>query len=216
MNFKKILDGLLITLSGLLINLSVVFPAFAQKLTMKRRGGVGQVWQGKKILYRVALRGKKNGRGRKYDDAFPAGACLIVRRDVQDIELDTESYPNVSRLEIYRTSGKRRIYMEANLAISRISDWSLINSPDFTWAIIPDNGEAMFSGYFYVSPNCELRQITFPTDNYDWGSTEDAAFIDAATLKFSQIINRLDGGKTKEVNIFITRDGNFRMADVDK
>ena len=216
MNFKKILDGPYIALSGLFITLLIVFPAFAQKLTMKRRGGSVHVLQGRKILYQVALRGRKNERRRKYDEAFLAGACLIVRRNVQDIELDTESYPNVSRLEIYRASGKRRIYTEANLAISRISDWDLINSPDFRWAIIPDNGEAMFSGYFYVSPNCALRQITFPTDNYDWGSTEDAAFIDAATLKFSQIVNRLGGGKTKEVNIFITRDGDFRMENVEK
>ena len=104
----------------------------------------------------------------------------------------------------------------AALAISRINDWDLINSPDFSWAIIPDNGEAMFDGYFYVSPQCEIRQVSFfREDRFDWGDRSDAGFIDAATLKFSSIVNRPEGKKIKKVDIIITKDGKFRVSDVE-
>jgi hypothetical protein len=110
-----------------------------------------------------------------------------------------------------------RIYRESSLAIRRVSDWDLINSTDFTWAIIPDNGEAMFDGYFYVSPRCEIRQIAFNSnDNFDCGDKSDAKFVDAATLKFSPIVNRLPNEQTKKVNIFISKDGKFRIEDIEK
>jgi hypothetical protein len=199
------------------IVLLFVCSGFGQQLKIKRNGNIARVMQGGKVLYQVALKGKANEKGRKYDEAFLAGACLIVRRDIREVITGTESYPDVSRLEIYQTNGKRRIYRESSLEIRRVSDWDLINSPDFTWAIIPDNGEAMFDGYFYVSPRCEIRQIAFNSnDNFDWGDKSDAKFIDAATLKFSPIVNRLPNEQTKKVNIFITKDGKFRIEDIEK
>ena len=211
MDFKKILGGLVIILS-------VVHVGFGQQLKLKRSGNIGRVLQGKKLLYEVVLRGKANEKGRRYDEAFLAGACLIVRRDVRQLETGTESYAKVSRLEVYRKSGKRRIYRESDdFAVTRVNDWDLLNSPDFSWAIIPDNGEAMFDGYFYVSPQCELRQIVFGQgDRFDWGSREDAEFIDAATLKFSSIVNRREREEIKKADIFITKDGNFRVAEAVK
>jgi len=213
MNFKKVLSGLLITLSagGL---------AFGQQLKLKKNGNTVQVVEGKKLLYKVVVNGKPNMKGRKYDEAYLAGPCLIVRRGIREIDTGTESAPDVARLEIYRTSGKRRIYYESNLGIALgwVDSWNLINSPDFTWAIIPESAEAMFSGYFHISEDCRIRYVGFDLkDNFDWGDASDASFIDAATLKFSSMTNwedRVQGAKTKKTNIFITKDGRFRTEDV--
>lgn len=215
MNFKKVLSGLLITLavSGL---------AFGQQLKLKKNGQTVQVLQGKKLLYQVVLSGKPNMKGQKYDEAFLAGPCLIVRRGIREIDTGTESAPDVARLEIYRTGGKRRVYYEPDLGIALgwVDSWNLINSPDFTWAIIHESAEAMFSGYFHISEDCRISYVGFETkDNFDWGDASDALFIDAATLKFSSITNwedRVQGAKTKKTNIFITKDGKFRTEDVDK
>jgi hypothetical protein len=209
MNFK--------ILSGLLIALAVVCPAFGQQLKTKRNANVVEIREGRKLLYKVVLKGKPNRKGRRYDEAFLAGSCLIVRRNVREVETGTESYPDVSRLEIYQKNGKRKIYHESrDLAISRVTDWELINSPDFSWAIIADSGEAMFDGYFYISPQCEIRQVSFSPDGwFDWGDKTDGVFIDAATLKFSSMRQRRDG-KEKRANIFITKDGNFRLENVVK
>jgi hypothetical protein len=204
-------------LGGFVIALFSIGAVFGQQLTLKRNGRVVRVTQNKKVLYQVALRGRANRKGRKYDEAFLAGSCLIVRRSVREIDTGTESYPEVARLEIYRPNGQKRIYHESrDLAISRLSDWELINSPDFSWAIIADSGEAMFDGYFYVSPQCEIRAVSFsPNGWFDWGSKEDGVFIDAATLKFSSLLLRNDG-REKRADVFITKDGKFRIEDVNK
>jgi hypothetical protein len=215
MNFKKILSGLLMTLaaSGL---------AFGQQLKLKKNGNAVQVTQGRKLLYKITVNGKPNMKGRKYDEAFLAGPCLIVRRGIREFDTGTEVAPDVARLEIYRTSGKRRVYYDSNLeiAIGWVDNWNLINSPDFTWAIIHESAEVMFSGYFHISEDCRISYVGFDTkDNFDWGDASDASFIDAATLKFSSIVNwedRVQGAKTKKTNIFITKDGKFRTQDVDK
>ncbi len=215
MNFKKGLSGLLITLaiSGL---------AFGQQLKLKKNGNTVQVVRGKKLLYKVTVNGKPNMKGRKYDEAFLAGPCLIVRRGIREIDTGTEAAPAVARLEIYRMSGKRRIYYESNLgiAIGWVDNWNLINSPDSTWAIIHESAEAMFSGYFHISEDCRISYVVFDAkNNIDWGDVSDASFIDAATLKFSSMTNwedRVQGAKTKKTNIFITKDGKFRTEDVDK
>jgi hypothetical protein len=215
MNFKKILSGLLIVLavSGL---------AFGQQLKLRKNGNAVQVVQGKKLLYKVVVNGKPNMKGRKYDEAFLAGPCLIVMRGVREFDTGTEVAPAVARLEIYRTSGKRRIYYRSNLGISIgwVDSWNLINSPDFSWAIIHESAEAMFSGYFHISEDCRISYVGFDSkDNFDWGDASDGSFIDAATLKFSSMTNwedRVQGAKTKKTNIFITKDGKFRTEDVDK
>src|SRR5687767_12852097 len=106
MNVKKILGGFV-------FGLFIVCAGFGQQLKIKRSGNIVRVVQGKKILYQVALRGQENQKGRKYDEAFVAGACLIVRRDIREIETGTESYPDVSRLEIYQANGRKRIYRES-------------------------------------------------------------------------------------------------------
>lgn len=215
MNFKQILGGLIITLL-------IVCACFGQQLKMKKNGSIVRVTQGKKLLYKVVVNGKPNMRGRKYDEAFLAGSCLIVRRSIRETDTGTEVAPEVARLEIYRTSGKRRIYYESNLgiAIGWVDNWNLINSPDFTWAIIHESAEAMFSGYFHISEDCRISYVAFNAkDNFDWGDASDASFIDAATLKFSSLVNwedRVQGAKTKKTNIFITKDGKFRTEDVDK
>lgn len=215
MNFKKVLSGLSITLA-------VSGSAFGQQLKLKKNGNTVQIVQGKKLLYKVTVNGKPNMKGRKYDEAFLAGPCLIVRRGIREIDTGTEVAPAVARLEIYRMSGKRRIYQESNLGIATgwVDNWTLINSPDFTWAIIPESAEAMFSGYFHISEDCRISYVVFDAkDNFDWGDASDASFIDPATLKFSSIINwedRVQGAKTKKTNIFITKDGKFRTEDVDK
>lgn len=215
MNFKRVLSGLLITLAACGL-------AFGQQLKLKKNGRTVQVIGGKKLLYKVALSGKPNMKGRKYDEAFLAGPCLIVRRGIREIDTGTESAPAAARLEIYRRSGKRRVYYEPDLGIALgwVDSWNLINSPDFTWAIIHESAEAMFSGYFHISADCRLSYVSFDAkDNFDWGDASDARFIDAATLKFSSIVNREDrvqGAKTKKTNIFITKDGKFRTEDVSQ
>jgi hypothetical protein len=209
MNVRKFLGGLIITLC-------IVCAAFGQQLKLTRSGDIVRVAEGRKNLYRVVLRGRANERGRKFDEAFLAGRCLIVRRDIRQVEAATEVYPDVSRLEIYRPNGKKRIYHEANLAISRINDWDLINSPDFTWAIVPDAGEADFSGYFHISEDCRISEVSFfPHGSFDWGSKEDGIFIDAATLKFPALFNRPSNGEGKKKDIFISKDGKFRFEDIN-
>ena len=209
MNFKKIPVVLLFCLA-------VSGAAFGQQLKIKRSRNVVRVTRGGKFLYNVQLRGKPNERGRKYDEAFAAGQCLIVRRDVRVNDTGTEFYYDISRVEIYRASGKRKIYRESNIEIGRITDWELINSPDFTWAIIANSGEAMFDGYFYISPQCEIREVSFsPNGWFDWGSSEDGVFIDAATLKFPSLVQRQDG-REKRANVFIMKGGNFRIEETPK
>jgi hypothetical protein len=210
MKVQKILGGLVIALFS-------AGAVFGQQLALKRNGRVVRVMENKRVLYRVALRGKTNMKGRKYDEAFLAGSCLIVRRNVRELDTGTESYPEVSRLEIYQKNGNRKIYHESrDLAISRLSDWELMNSPDFSWAIIADSGEAMFDGYFYISPQCEIRAVSFsPNGWFDWGDKTDGVFIDAATLKFSSMLLRNDG-QEKRADIFIMKDGNFRIEIVGK
>src|SRR6185295_10098939 len=142
--------------------------AFGQQIKMKRNRNIVRVIQGKKILYQVALRGKPNEKKRKYDEAFMAGSCLIVRRDVQEDEL----FPLVSRLEIYQSSGKKRIYREPELEIRRLGGYRVFTSPDFSWAIIPDEEESSLRGYFYISPQCRVRGVEFKeSSDFDWGET---------------------------------------------
>ena len=204
-------------LSGFVAASLLAGSAFGQPLKMKRNGNLARVMQGKKILYQVALRGRKNEKRRRYDEAFLAGGCLIVRRDIRQRAEAGEVYPEVSRLEIYRTNGKRRIYYESKLAISRIDDWDLINSPDLTWAIVPDSGEGEFSGYFHISEDCRVSEVSFSENGFfDWGDKQDGVFVDAATLKFPALLNRPVSGPKKKMDIFIMKDGKYRFEIVDK
>ncbi len=210
MNFKKIL-------SGFVIALSIAAPVLGQQLKMKRRGNIVRVVRGKKLLYNVVLKGRENMAGRKYDEAFLAGACLIVRRDIREMDTGTESYPDVSRLEIYQANGKRKIYRESHLAISRVDGWGVINSPGYTWAIVPDSGEGIFSGYFHISRDCRLSEVSFfPNGEFDWFGADDGIFINEATFKFPSLLNRPASGQGRKMNIFITKDGKYRLEDIEK
>lgn len=215
MNARKIIGVLLVVLLA-------VGADFGQQLKLRKNGRIVQILEGRKILYKVIVKGKPNRKGRKYDEAFIAGPCLIVRRDIREVDTGTESSPDVSRLEIYRTNGKRRVYYQSDdFEIRGVDDWDLINSPDFTWAIIPENGEGMFEGYYHISPDCRLSEEWFGQNhNFDWrGDRSDASFIDPATLKFSSIVDwadRVQGAKSTKVNILIAKDGNFRVEEIDK
>jgi hypothetical protein len=67
----------------------------------------------------------------------------------------------------------------------------------------------VFSGYFHISEHYRISYVGFDAkDNFDWSDAPDAGFIDAATLKFSSIVNWEDreqeGAKTKK-RIFSSR-----------
>lgn len=206
MNFKKILGGLIITLL-------IGCAAFGQQLKMKQIGKVVRVMQGKKLLYQVVLRGKPNYRKRKYDEAFLAGSCLIVRRDVQEDEL----YPKVSRLEIYQSGGKRKIYREAQLGIRRLDGFRVLTSPDFTWAVIPDEEEGEVSGYFYISPKCRISEKVFTWEGrLFWDDVLGGDFMNATTLKLPSMINELSNGQKKKVAIIIGKDGKNLMQEIEQ
>jgi hypothetical protein len=209
MNVRKMLGGLAIALF-------IVCAASGQQLKMKRSGSIVRVMQAKKVLYQVALRGKENEKGRSYDEAFLAGGCLIVRRDVRVVETGTEASPEVSRLEIYRANGKRRIYRQADLGIRSVDRWNVINSPDFAWAIVTDASEGIFQGYFHISTDCRLSEVPFfPNFDFDWFGADDRVFIDAATLKFPALSNRPPDGPKKKMDIYITKDGKYRLKVVE-
>jgi hypothetical protein len=195
----------------LIIILSAVCVIFGQHLKLDKKGQIVRVRRDKQLLYSISLRGVQNRRGRKYDQAFLAGNCLLVKRDVREIEVGTEIPPKVSRLEIYRPNGQKSIYRESDLEIQWVDDYQLINSPDFTWAIIPDSVEGVFWGYFHISPDCRLTQIKFPEITFAWGDSADGIFIDAATLKFPSVTNRLEKGPPTKIDIFITKDGQYRL-----
>ncbi len=206
MNVKNLVGGFLVTLL-------VACAAFGQDVKMKQNGNVVRVVQGRKLLYKVVLRGKPNFEKRKYDEAFMAGKCLIVRRDVQEDEL----YPKVSQLEIYKPDGKRKIYREAALGIRRLGGVRVLTSPDFTWAVIPDEEEGELSGYFYISPQCRISEEGFSGEGtYRWGEVFGGSFIDAATLRLPSIINELPNGQTKKGFILITKDGNAWGTDINQ
>ncbi|HVE59897.1 MAG TPA: hypothetical protein VNB22_23995 [Pyrinomonadaceae bacterium] len=206
MNFKKIFGSLLI--------ISVVAGlAFGQELKLKQKGNVVRVMRGGKFLYQVVLRGAPNYHKQKYDEAFLAGSCLIVRRDVQEDEL----YPKVSRLEIYQTSGKRKIYREAQLGIRRLDSFRVLTSPDFTWAVIPDEEEGEVSGYFYISPQCRISEESFPGEGtLHWDDVLGGDFIDAATLKLPSMLNELSNGQKKKVAVFIGKDRKILIQEIDQ
>lgn len=206
MKFKKIVGVLLIALL-------IVGTGFGQQVKMKQNGNVVRVVQGRKLLYKVFLRGKRNDEKRKYDEAFMAGSCLIVRRDVQEDEL----FPKVSQLEIYRVSGKKKVYREAELGIRRLDDVRILTSPDFTWAVIPDEEEGELSGYFYVSPQCRISEKGFTAEGtLRWGNVFGGNFVNATTLKLPSIISELSNGQIKKGFILITKDGNSWIQNVDK
>ncbi len=206
MNVKKILGGFLVALL-------MACAAFGQAVKMKQKGNVVRVMQGRKLLYQVVLRGRRNDEQRKYDEAFMAGSCLIVRRDVQEDEL----YPKVSQLEIYKVSGKKKIYREAELGIRRLDNVRVLTSPDFTWSVIPDEEEGELSGYFYISPQCRISEEGFTAEGtLRWGNVFGGSFVDATTLKLPSIINELPNGQTKKGFILITKDGNIWIQDANK
>jgi hypothetical protein len=206
MNFRKFLIGLMIV--------SIfVCAAFGQQLKMTQKGNVVRVLQGRKFLYQIVLRGRKNDRRRKYDEAFLAGSCLIVRRDVQEDEL----YPKVSQLEIYQAGGKRKVYRAAQLGIRRLDGVRVLTSPDFTWAVIPDEEEGEVSGYFYISPQCRISEEGFPAEGtLRWDGILGGDFLDAATLKLPSMINELSNGQKKKVAIFIGKDRKILIKEIEQ
>jgi hypothetical protein len=207
-------------LCGLCIILFVPCLIFAQKqsVTMKKVGRFAQVYRGKTLLFRVALKGREPlpeeddySKIKKYDEAFMAGMCLVVRRDVQPTEL----FPEVSRLEIYQTNGRKRIYRESDLQIRRLDSIRIFASPDSKWAVIPDEEEGDLAGFFHISEDCKVQQVSFPTDGaFSWGDDLGGNFIDALTLKLSSIAKKLPNKQEKKVDIFIKKDGKFSIKDL--
>lgn len=188
---------------------------------MKQRGKVVSVIRDKKVLYSVTLNGKKNFHRRGFDEAFLAGNCLVVRRNIRQILAEEYVYPSVSRIETYQVNGSKRIYRESkDLILYLVFEHDIINSPDHSWAIIPENSEETFWGYDHISPDCKITQIRFPDFNsftFDWDFSDNRIFPDADTLKFPAIKKRLTtNGETKPVEIYIFRNSKYRIEEVIK
>ncbi|MBS1796947.1 MAG: hypothetical protein JSS81_24185 [Acidobacteria bacterium] len=205
-------------LAAVLIAAAMFGGAAGQQLKLKRSGNTVRVLDGRRVLYGVTLRGpSKNGK-RGPDEAFLAGPCLIVRRNVREPVEESEIPPTVARLEIYRRDGRRVVYRDSQLALGYISDWELINSPDFSWAIIPDDAEAMWTGFFHISTDCRITAVAFDAnEDFEWGSREDGEFVDSRTLRFSSVPNSpRDGRPAGRVEIVIMKDGSFRVTDAGR
>lgn len=211
---KRILCGLCIILFA-----ACLISAQKQSVTMKKVGRFAQVYRGETLLFRVALKGKEPlpeeeddySKIKKYDEAFMAGMCLVVRRGVKPTEL----FPEVSRLEIYQPNGKKTIYRESDFTIRRLDGMRILASPSSNWAVIPDEEEGDLSGFFHISGDCKIQEVSFPADGtYSWGDELGGSFIDELTLKLPSIAKKLPNGQEKKVDIFIKNDGKFSIKDL--
>lgn len=205
----------------LILGLLFTSLVFGQQLMLNKKGNVVRVRRGDKFLYRVTLQGKQNFKGRSYDEAFLAGECLIVSRNVREIATEEPTFPTISRIEVYQANGKHRIYRKSkDLNLYLVYEHDIINSPDHSWAIIPENSEETFWGYHHISSDCKITEIRFQSphfDYFDWNFDNNRIFLDAETLKFPLITKHLSStGGTKTVEIYITKDGKYHIEEVIK
>src|SRR5436190_666888 len=132
-----------------------------------------------------------------------AGTCLIVRRDVTETEL----FPNVSSLEVFDVRGKKRVYRESDFGIRRLDGYRVLTSVDKSWSVIPGEEEGMVFGFFHVSSNCEIKEVTLPHDGvYRWGDDIGGKFIDRETLQLQRLSFESSDGVKKKVNLSIKRN----------
>lgn len=188
----------------ILLFLALLAPAvFGQeaRLSVNKTGRKFRIKRGAKLLFTVSAN--------KKDEAFPAGKCVIVRRNVRATEL----FPEVERLEIFDQKGKKKTYFEKNLNIRRLNDWRIFTSSDHSWSVIPDEEEGTLSGFFLISAECAIKEIGFPTDSeISWGDFLGGQFTDNSTLLLSGL-ELVSAGKTKKVAVKIKRNGTFNISD---
>jgi hypothetical protein len=144
---------------------------------------------------------------REKDRAFLAARCVIVRRNVRETEL----FPEVDALETYTVNGSKRIYFEKDLSIRRLSDARVLNSPDNSWAVVPDEEEGKVRGFFRIASDCSILEVAFPSGNAIYWREIGGHFIDDKTLLLPDL--DLEGSNKKRIKITIHKDGTYQIQN---
>jgi len=172
-----------------------------QALSFEKTNKDLTVHEGSKALFKVPFGSK--------DEAFFAGNCLIIRRNVRPTEL----FPEVDSLEVFQSSGRRRVYSAKDFGIRRLSNGRILTSPDQTWSVVPDEEEGMVSGFFLIRSDCSVREITFPHNGTIYWRTVGGSFTNTNTLLLPSLDFEYSNGKKKVIEIRINKDGTYRIQD---
>lgn len=160
------------------------------------------VYKGAEILFKVPMG--------NMDDAFLAGNCVIVRRQVQRTEL----FPKVDSLDIFHQKGNKRTYSEKSLGIRRINNIRVLTSPERTWSVIPDEEEGMVLGFFLITNECAIQEVRFPHEGYISWESLGGNFLNENILLLPSLKLKLPDKKAKTIKISINNDGTYLLSDV--
>jgi hypothetical protein len=144
----------------------------------------------------------------KNDEAFVAGRCVVVRRNVRRTEL----FPTVDRIDVFQPSGRKRVYSEANFAIRHLNGVRRFTAPDRTWTVIPDEEEGRVSGFFLVSVDCRISQVAFPQDAPITWETIGGSFTSDNTLFWPALEFKDTQGHVNKISVRIFKDGRYRIS----
>lgn len=186
---------------ALILLCSATYGSPSQALSFAKSNNDLTVREGSKVLFKVPFGSK--------DEAFLAGNCLIIRRNVRPTEL----FPEVDSLEAFQSTGRRRVYFEKDFGIRRLSDGRVLTSPDHTWSVVPDEEEGTVSGFFLIRSDCSVREITFPHNGTIYWRTPGGRFTSTNTLLLPSLDFEYSNGKRKVIEIRINKDGTYRIQD---
>jgi hypothetical protein len=187
---------------GFLLIASTGFDASSADFSLIRNKNDFFLKQGNDIVLKVTAR--------KNDEAFLAGRCLVVRRNVRPGEL----HPEVDRLESLRLNGDRQVYLERDLGIRRINDIRVLTNPTGTWSVVPDEEEGTVAGFFLISSSCSIREVAFSPDGTIHWNAIGGRFTDDDTLLLPSLKLESSNGENKSIKIEIHQNGTYKIIDV--
>jgi hypothetical protein len=186
-------------------------PKSSSGVVAHKINNIVHVYKGEELLFQVPLKEPEiveryGWKLKKEDITLLAGRCFLVWRD----HMPGELYPSVSQLETYQLSGKKTVYSDKELHIGAVSGFR--TSPSGDWSVDPQYPEGNVDGFFYLSPECQIREIKFPSGIYKDGAPGDY-FKDESTFIMPNLERELQNGSKKKINIFIHKNGKYTIGD---
>ena len=83
-------------------------------------------------------------------------------------------------------------------------------SPSGEWHVYPHNPEGYVESFFYMSPDCQIREIKFPPEIYKDGILK-AYFQDESTFVLLDLEQESPKGSRRKINIFIFKNGEYAI-----
>lgn len=190
--------------------LILLLPAFvyaeSNTVSIEQKGRKVSVKRGGKTIFKIGLGSR--------DDAFLAGSCTIVRRNVRPTEL----FPTVERIEAFLPNGDKKVYTgEKPVDVRHIDGSQAFSSPDQKWAVVMDQEEGMYTGFVLVFDDCDMKPVRFqtgPADVIQWaGELNNGSFNDASTFVLTSLSFETTNQPPKPVKIEIRKNGKYMMSD---